>query len=71
MKAKNRIRVVLADKEMKVQDFAAGVGASPVTASRWVNNRQQPSLDTLYEIADFLKVDICELLEKNEIEESE
>lgn len=68
MKAKNRIKVVLAEKEVKVQDLAAGVDASPVTASRWVNNRQQPSLDTLYSIADFLKVDVCDLLVREESE---
>lgn len=62
MKAKNRLKIVLAEQETKVKDLAAGIDASPVTVSRWTNNRQQPSLNMLYEIAEFLNVDVRELL---------
>ena len=68
MNAKNRIKVVLAEKEVQVKKLAKGVSASPVTVSRWVNNKQQPSLNTLYEIATFLNVDVCDLLRRNTIE---
>lgn len=65
MKAKNRIRVVLAEKNMYISDLAKHkeIEVSPVTASRWVNNKQQPPLQTLYNIANVLEVNVCDLLE--------
>lgn len=65
MEVKNTIKAILAEKNIQIQELAKGVDASPVTVSRWVNNKQQPSLSTLYEIAKFLDVDICSLLSRN------
>jgi len=71
MKAKNRIKIVLAEKETKVKDLANGLEANPITVSRWTSNRQQPSLHNLYRVAEFLNVDVRDLLVSNIKDKSE
>lgn len=68
----NRIKVVLAEKEKTAVWLAEQLGKDLVTVSRWNRNVQQPSLESLFEIADLLKVEVCELLAKqNPPEEKE
>ena len=62
----NRIRIVLAEKEKTNQWLAEQVGRSKGTVSKWCSNQMQPPLDILFQIADALEVDVCELLTKNE-----
>jgi DNA-binding XRE family transcriptional regulator len=62
----NRIRIVLAEKEKTNQWLAEQVGRSKGTVSKWCSNQMQPPLDILFQIADVLEVDVCELLTKNE-----
>ncbi|QFG53454.1 helix-turn-helix domain-containing protein [Chryseobacterium sp.] len=52
-------------KERKVQNriLAKYFSKSEETISKWRNNKRQPSLENLLAIAQFLRVDICELLE--------
>ena len=58
----NRIKEALI-KKGKTQTWLAGqLDKDFVTVSRYANNHRQPPLDVLYEIADLLKVDPCELL---------
>ena len=58
----NRIAEVLEEKGMKNNDLVVHLEVKKETVSRWVNNKQQPTLNTLNEIAKFLNVDIRELL---------
>ncbi|HTJ50573.1 MAG TPA: helix-turn-helix transcriptional regulator [Cyclobacteriaceae bacterium] len=58
----NRLKVVLADKEISHKDFARMVKKTPNTITRICNNEQQPSLFVLREMAIALDVDISELL---------
>lgn len=58
----NRIRVVLAEKELSQKDLAKLVDRTPTTISRICKNENQPTLALLREIAIALNVDICELL---------
>lgn len=58
----NRIKAVLAEKSVSSKDLAQHLGKTESTVSRWSTNEVQPSVETLYEIAKFLKVDIRELL---------
>ncbi|SEL93731.1 Cro/C1-type HTH DNA-binding domain-containing protein [Parapedobacter koreensis] len=62
----NRISEVLEEKEMKNNDLVVHLKVKKETVSRWVNNKQQPTLNTLNDIAKFLKVDIRELLHQSE-----
>ncbi|MCE7072497.1 helix-turn-helix domain-containing protein [Dyadobacter sp. CY327] len=50
------------EKERSGKDLAKHLGKTETTVSRWARNEIQPTLETLYEISVFLKVDIRELL---------
>ncbi|ACT92610.1 helix-turn-helix transcriptional regulator [Dyadobacter fermentans] len=58
----NRIKIVLIEKEKSGKDLAKHLGKTETTVSRWARNEVQPTLETLYEIAMYLKIDIRELL---------
>ncbi len=58
----NRIKSVLAEKNKSSKDLASHLDKTESTVSRWCTNEVQPSIETLYEISKFLKVDIRELL---------
>lgn len=58
----NRIKAVLADKEMSQKELAEKVGMVPNSITRICNNESQPSLLMLRNIAVALDVDIRELL---------
>lgn len=59
----NRIRVILADKQITNHYLAEKLGVSDMTISRWCTNKNQPSITQLVNIARLLKVDINDLLE--------
>ena len=58
----NRIREVLEEKGLKNKDLIIHFKIKKETVSRWINNKQQPTLNTLNDLAEFLQVDIRELL---------
>ena len=53
----NRIKEVLEAKGIKQVWLADKLGKSFNTVNGYVQNRTQPSLETLYEIASILKID--------------
>ena len=59
----NRIRVVLADKQITNRWLAEQMGVTDMTVSRWKTNKIQPSMAQFVEIARLLEVDIKDLLE--------
>lgn len=61
----NRLRVVLAEKELSNKWLAEKLGKSEFTISRWTTNKMQPSLPQLFEIAKVLNVDVKALIEDN------
>ena len=58
----NRIKSVLAEKNKSSKDLAIHLSKTESTVSRWCTNEVQPSVETLYEISQFLQIDIRELL---------
>ena len=58
----NRIKAVLEEKGIKQVWLAEQLGKSFNTVNGYVQNRKQPSLETLYEIAKILQIDAKELL---------
>ena len=62
MEKYNRIKAVLADKGKTAKWLAQQVGRDRSTISRWCTNDIQPPLEVLFQIADLLEVDVCELL---------
>lgn len=61
----NRIKAALAENKKKNKDLSEDLGVAPSTVSNWVTNTSQPSIETLFEIADYLKVDVRTLLVSN------
>lgn len=64
-KAINRLKVVLAEKGKTNKWLAERLGKNASTVSNWCTNERQPSLESLYEIAEILGVDIRELLKSS------
>ena len=58
----NRIKVVLAEKNINGKVIAEKIGVGQSTFSKWVTNTTQPSLDALRDISNALEVNIQELL---------
>jgi transcriptional regulator with XRE-family HTH domain len=58
----NRIKSVLADKDKTNLWLAEKLGKNKSTISKWCTNDQQPTLETLFDIAEVLEVNVCELL---------
>jgi len=63
-KAINRIKVALVERGRTNKWLASKLNKSAGTVSRWCTNDMQPSLGTLVQIAEILKMDIRELLVK-------
>ena len=61
----NRIKEVLDEKGIKQTWLSKRLGKSFNTVNSYVQNRQQPRLEVLHQIAEILDVDIKELLISN------
>jgi len=61
----NRIKEVLEEKGIKQIWLAERLGKSFNSVNSYVQNRQQPRLEVLNEIAEILDVDIKDLLVSN------
>jgi putative transcriptional regulator len=61
-KACNRIKAVLAEKNKTNNWLAEVLGKNRTTVSKWCTNQMQPTVETLFEIAEALDVDVRELL---------
>lgn len=58
----NRIKEVLENKGIKQTWLAEKLGKSYNMVNGYVQNRQQPRLEVLYEIAKILEVEVKDLL---------
>lgn len=58
----NRIKIVLEQKGIKQKWLAEKLGKSFNMVNSYVQNRTQPSIETLYKIASILDVEVDELL---------
>jgi len=58
----NRLKVILVEKKRTGKWLAELLGKNEATVSRWCTNESQPSLETLFEIAKVLEVDVKDLL---------
>ena len=61
----NRIKEVLEEKGIKQTWLAEKLGKSYNMVNGYVQNRQQPRLEVLYEIAKILKVNAKDLLKED------
>jgi transcriptional regulator with XRE-family HTH domain len=66
-KQMNRIKEVLDEKGIKQTWLAEQLGKSYNMVNAYVQNRQQPRLEILYEIANILEIDVKDLLKSNKV----
>ena len=62
----NRIKVVLAERDLNNKWLAEQVGKDPATVSTWVTNTTQPILEALIAIANVLDVTVQDLVRQEE-----
>ena len=62
MKQLNRIKVVLVEKNKTAKWLSEQIGKNTYSVSRWCTNNSQPDLETLFQIARLLNVDVRELI---------
>ena len=58
----NRLKVVLAEKGKTNLWLSDKLGVNKTTVSKWCTNDVQPTMETLFRIAETLEVDARELL---------
>lgn len=58
----NRIKAVLAEKGIQQKELAEAIGKNVNTIAAICNNKNQPHLSDLKKIAEYLDVDIRDLL---------
>ena len=58
----NRIKAVLAEKQLTSKWLAERLEKSENSVSKWCSNKVQPSLENLIEIAKILDIDVRDLL---------
>jgi len=61
-KASNRIKAALAEQGKTNNWLAEELNKNRTTVSKWCTNQMQPTMETLFEIAQVLDVDVRELL---------
>lgn len=57
----NRIRIILAERNLKNVDLCNALEVTPTTLSSWVNNRSQPHVSKFFEMAVFFKINLEDL----------
>ena len=60
----NRLKVVLAEKDMTNKRLAELMSKDPAMVSKWVTNVAQPNVENLILISKLLKVSVDDLLWK-------
>ena len=58
----NRIKIALAERNKTNRWLTEKTGKSDITISRWVQNKTQPSLEQLVEIAKVLEISPKDLI---------
>ena len=63
----NRLRVVIAEKNLSNKWLAEQLGVGQATISKWVTNTSQPNLEMLIKISKLLEIDVNELIRFDEV----
>lgn len=58
----NRIKAVLVENDKSIGELCEAIGKSRPTVSRWCSNDIQPTLDSLFDVAEFLGVKTHDLI---------
>ena len=61
----NKIKTVLVEKDKTAKWLAEKLKKDKSTVSRWCTNDMQPTIETFYQIAKLLDIDVRELFVPN------
>lgn len=61
----NRIKVIMVEKRVSREEMAKHLGKDVRQMTRYMTNEVQPPIHVLYEIADYCKVEVRDLLVSN------
>ena len=64
----NRLRVIIAEKNLTNKWLSEQLGVGQATISKWVQNNPQPNLEMLLKISKLLNVAINELIRTDEVQ---
>lgn len=59
----NRIRVILAERNLTNRWLADQMGVTEITISRWTTNKVQPSMSQFIKMSKLFDVDLKDLIE--------
>ena len=68
VKKLNRLKVVMAEKDLSNIWLSEKLGVSQATVSKWMTNSSQPNIEMLIKISKVLNVEISELLRTDEVQ---
>ena len=68
VKKLNRLKVVMAEKDLSNIWLSEKLGVSQATVSKWMTNSSQPNIEMLIKIAKVLNVEVSELLRTDEVQ---
>ena len=63
----NRLRVVIAEKNLSNKWLSEQLGIGQPTISKWVTNSAQPNLEQLIKLSKILEVDINDLIRPEQV----
>ena len=67
VKKLNRLKVVMAEKDLSNIWLSEKLGVSQATVSKWMTNSSQPNIEMLIKISKVLNVEVSELLRTDEV----
>lgn len=67
----NRLKVVLAEKNLSNKWLSEQLGVGQATISKWVTNTSQPNLEMLLRISECLGVSLPELVRYDGLDKSD
>lgn len=67
----NRIKIVITEQKRTIKWVARQLNKDVATVSQWCNNRRQPDLYTLFDLAKLLMVDVRTLLQPNDVDSTD
>ena len=68
VKKLNRLKVVMAEKDLSNIWLSEKLGVSQATVSKWMTNSSQPNIVMLIKISKVLNVEVSELLRTDEVQ---
>lgn len=62
-----RIEEMLKTEGLTQSKLASGIGVNQSTACNWLNGKKEPSIESLWKLADFFDVSVDYLIGRKEI----